>query len=485
MIAARLVFPALRWRGRSVEKVWREVRRNLDLGVGGFVVFGGSVSGMRELVSRVAEREGRPILFAADLERGAGQQLEEATPLPPAAALATLGETALLEVARITAQEAASAGIGWVLAPVADLDVEPANPVVGTRAFGSHAASVADQVRAWVTAAQEEGVHACAKHFPGHGRTTADSHTELPEVKLSRATLEADLAPFRAAIEAGVSSIMMAHVSYPALDPSGAPASMSREIIRLLRRELGFKGIVATDAFIMEAVTASGLSESEAAVEAIRAGCDVVLYPSSTEETVAALDAALDAKRLDRRRLERSIERIETAARTADLAVEELLPVSSHARALRLATSAIQLLRGTLPDIRPGQIVRLHIVDDDVITLPEAVAGPGSAPPDRSRLTEGLKSRGAAIIQPSSHAPALDLVAVFSDVKGWKRRSWLAPERAREVNYILEGAFDATVVLFGHPRLAAQLAAAENLLCAWSGDPLMQDAVAEHLVGST
>ena len=293
MNPARLVFPALRWGDRAPDEVWPEVRRHIDLGVGGFVVFGGSVAAMRELLARVPQHTDRPLLFASDLERGAGQQLRDATPLPPPAALATMADSALEDAARITAREAAAAGIGWVLAPVADLDIEPANPIVGTRAFGAKAASVSDRVRSWVQSAQAEGASACAKHFPGHGRTTVDSHAELPVVSATREELEADLAPFRAAIDAGVRSVMMAHVAFPELDPTGAPASLSPAIIELLREDLVFDGLVVTDAFIMQAVSGSGRTEEEAAVDAVRAGCDVVLYPGLPESTIAALESAL------------------------------------------------------------------------------------------------------------------------------------------------------------------------------------------------
>lgn len=483
MNAARLVFPAIRWGDRDVERVWREVRRSLDLGVGGFVVFGGSVDGMRELVSRSREREGRRVIFAADLERGAGQQLEGATPLPPAAALAATDAAALLDAARITAQEAAAAGIGWVLAPVADLDVESLNPIVGSRSFGSEPAIVAERVRGWSATVQQEGIHACAKHFPGHGRTTSDSHSELPTVKWTRETLEADLTPFRAAIEAEVTSIMLAHVSYPALDPSGAPASLSRKIVQLLRRELGFDGLIATDALIMGALKTAARSETEAAVEAVRAGCDVLLYPSAPAETVAALESAITAKQLDRRRVARSVERIESAGSSASLAVDGQAAEPSYARALEIATASIQTLVGMPPQLRPERTLRLHTVDDDVVDLPESFAGPGTRGANRGRLAEALRERGAATGGADLQGTADDLVAVFADVKGWKRRSWLAPERASQVNRILERAPDSTVIIFGHPRLAQQLPGARNLLCAWCGDPLMQEAVAEYLLG--
>ncbi len=485
MTPARLIFPVLRWGERDVDAVWPDVRGALDLGVGGFVVFGGSVARMRELTRRAREHAERPLLFAADLERGAGQQLDGATPLPPAAALAGLDEAQLKMAARLTAQEATASGVGWVLAPVADLDVEPENPIVGTRSFGSQAEAVADRVHAWVTAAQAEGVHACAKHFPGHGRTVTDSHAELPEVSAAREVLEDDLAPFRAAVDAGVRSVMLAHVSYPALDPSGAPACVSPAILRLLREDLGFAGIVATDALIMEAVSASGRTEEEAAVEAVKVGCDVLLYPASPEAVLSALESAVESGALERERVAEAVDRVESAARDAARAAgpRELAP--SYARALELATDSVAVLKGSLPRWRLGEHIRLHVVDDDVDTkVPAAVAAPGLLVRDRGVLAEALEARGARLVVANSESDAADLVAIFCEVRGWKGRSGLATETVSAVQRITARAPNALLVIFGHPRLVSQLPAASTVICAWGGDPLMQEAVAERLLSS-
>ncbi|UCC48257.1 MAG: hypothetical protein JSV41_12430 [Gemmatimonadota bacterium] len=482
MTPARLVFPVLRWGSRAPDEVWPDVRAALDLGVGGFVVFGGSMIAMKELVGRALEHAGRPVLFAADLERGAGQQLEGATPLPPPAALASLTDRGLLEAARMTAQEAASAGIGWVLAPMADLDVEPANPIVGTRSFGADPAAVAHVVRVWVRTAQDEGVHACAKHFPGHGRTTADSHAELPVVGATRGDLDADLTPFRAAIEAGVRTIMMAHVVYPHLDPSGAPASLSPPIYRLLRDELGFNGVIASDALIMHAISAAGRSEAEAAVEAVRAGCDALLYPTSADEAVAALSAALDSGALERARVSEAVGRVERLATEARIELDDPVPEPSIAQALELAAASVLPVRGMLPRWWPGQSLRVHVIDDDVVSLPDWLSVPASPPRDRAELSRALERRAARVEDPSYGGPAVDLIAIFSEVRGWKGRAELAPETVSEALKIIEKAPEAAVVLFGHPRLADQLPSAATVVCAWCGDPLMQDAVAERLI---
>jgi beta-glucosidase len=485
MNPARLVFPALRWSGRSVDEVWPEVRSTVELGVGGFVVFGGGVTAMQKLVTQANEHAGRPLLFAADLERGAGQQLAEATPLPPAAALSNLDDQALFEAARLTAQEAASAGISWILGPVADLDVEPANPIIGTRSFGSGVLAVADQVRSWVKAAQAEGVIACAKHFPGHGRTTVDSHQELPVVDVNRQELEHDITAFRAAIEAGVQSIMMAHVAYPTIDPSGKPASLSPEIIGLLREELGFRGLIVTDAMIMEAVSAVGLTPTQATVEAVRAGCDAVLYPSSAEATVVALNEALHDGTLTDDRVGSAVRRIEIVAESVPFVGDDLIPAPSHERALEMAAASVMQVRGTFPELRPAQKVNLQVVDDDAVAIEAApFAGPTGASPDRGVLERALEQRDVAVNDSESGGAGGDLVALFSEVRGWKGRSGLAASTIDEVTRGLDRSFDATLILFGHPRLADQLPAAANVICAWNGDPLMQEAVAARLVGS-
>ena len=176
---------------------------------------------------------------------------------------------AIRRSATVSAIEARSLGINWIYAPDCDIDVEPDNPIIGTRSFGSDPDRVGEYASAWIDACQAEGVLACAKHFPGHGRTKVDSHKTLPRVEESAETLRAtDLVPFRRAIERGVASVMSAHVAFPALDPSGAPATLSRPILtELLRNELGFDGIVVTEALIMGGVLGGG--EGEAGVRAL------------------------------------------------------------------------------------------------------------------------------------------------------------------------------------------------------------------------
>ena len=287
------------------------IDKALALGVGGFILFGGDAERVRALAKELRQKSRVPLLIAADLERGAGQQFAGSTGLPPLSAIASLGDVdAVRRAARLTAREARTLGLNWDLAPVCDLDVVPENPIVGTRSLGSDSRKVAMLAQAWIQACQAEGVLACAKHFPGHGRTRTDSHSGLPVVDATRAELmEHDLAPFRAAIEAGVAGVMTAHVSYPALDASGAPATMSREMLQwLLRQQMRFEGLIVTDAMIMEGAIAEH-GDEEAAIRALDAGCDLLLYPKDLEAVASAIDRAVATHRLDSGRIQASLRR--------------------------------------------------------------------------------------------------------------------------------------------------------------------------------
>ncbi|MGH7658101.1 MAG: glycoside hydrolase family 3 N-terminal domain-containing protein, partial [Gemmatimonadales bacterium] len=206
MNPARLVLPALRWRedgGFAHED--GTIGEALDLGVGGFIVFGGTVASVAELTGELEKRAGRPLLLASDLERGAGQQIRGLAEIPPPRALATLGDPRIAyDAGLLTGSQAREVGLNWVLAPDADLDCEPANPIVQTRAFGDDPEVVARLVDNWVRGCQASGALACVKHYPGHGRTTVDSHAELPTVDAPASALSSeDRVPFNAGIRAG------------------------------------------------------------------------------------------------------------------------------------------------------------------------------------------------------------------------------------------------------------------------------------------
>ncbi|HEX4600259.1 MAG TPA: glycoside hydrolase family 3 N-terminal domain-containing protein, partial [Gemmatimonadales bacterium] len=293
---ARLVFPALRWRRESFGHERAKIDAALAAGVGGFIIFGGTRDAVTTLTGVLREQAGRPLLIGADLERGPAQQVQGLTELPPPAAFGWLDDLDATRTAGIvTGAEARSIGINWAFAPVCDLDLEPRNPIVQTRSFGAAPVRAGEHAAVWIRGLQEHGVLACAKHYPGHGRTTQDSHATLPRVVVPASELQAvDGPPFEYAIRAGVGSVMSAFVAYPRWDRSGRAGSFSPEILGYLRGTLNFGGLIVTDALIMAGASAAQPVPA-ATVTAVAAGCDVLLYPEDFASVVTALDRAVGA----------------------------------------------------------------------------------------------------------------------------------------------------------------------------------------------
>lgn len=475
---AQHVVPRLEWsEGRGFDAS-REVReRGLELGVGGFVLSPAPQDDVRALTKELRTRAKQPLLIAATMERGAGQALIGATGLPPLAAIASLGDAdAVRKAARLTAREARTLGVTWALAPVLDLDLNPDNPIVGSRSFGSDPALVAKLGSAWIEACQQEGVLACAKHFPGHGRTATDSHLERPSVRVTRHELmERDLIPFRAAIKAGVASVMTAHVAFPSLDPAGPPATLSMAIVRVLLRErLGFDGLVVTDSLDMRGLTAT-VSEVDAAVAALFAGCDLVLMPTDLDATVAALNDAIVAGTLDGELLLRSQRRrlkwAQWAAPPSDWRKASTFDVATGNE---LSEKVIAVARGEVAPLSGS--LELFVVDDD--------AGNRKAP-SRDTFATALRASGFVVRDPSPLvAGSTRLVAVFGDVLGGKGRPGYADCTVEAVNRAVEEATGegrrAVIVQFGHPRLAGGFRG-DTLVTTWSGERAMQEASARWL----
>jgi beta-glucosidase-like glycosyl hydrolase len=475
MKLGRLLFPQIRWSDESgFSHESESIERALDAGVGGFIIFGGPAERVKELTNELHANAPHPLLIGADLERGAGQQFRGATSLPPLAAIGVLDdEDVSRRAGELTAREAHALGINWIFAPVADVDLEPRNPIVGTRSFGTRAEDVARQVRAWTQGCHAGGALACAKHFPGHGRTTADSHTELPRVSASRVELEQDLLPFRAAIDAGVDSIMSAHVAFSALDDAHTPATLSHRIItELLREELHFDGIVVTDAMNMAGVLEGGAAS--ATVGAIRAGCDALLFAQDIPGMTRALENAI-GDTLKVARVEQAIARIDAAAQRSVSKLHLTWGGTSDAKwTLDVALRSLRVTRGS-PVIGGDRI--------EVVTIDDDEGGP-HAPPARTVLPHVLAEAGVDVRthhDPDDRLPTI--IAVYADIRAWKGRPGLSAGATEAVQRAVDAARHSTVVLFGHERLASELPG-KNVLTAWGGEPLMQEAAAVWLARS-
>lgn len=480
---AQLLIPVVRW---SPDRGFAEVRPLIDealaLGVGGFQLMGGEQDGVRALAKELQLKSRHPLLIAAELERGAGQQFAGATGLPPVSAITSLNDIeALRRAARLTAREARTMGVNWSLGPVCDLDLLPENPVVGTRALGSDARKVAPLVTAWIESVQAEGVLACAKHFPGLGRATADAHLVLPMVETPADQLkELDLHPFRAAISSGVASVMTSHAAYPALDSSKVPATLSREMLQwLLRQQLKFDNLIVSDELTM-AATCDGRTVAEAAVLALRAGCDVLLDPGELGAALDALEKALDDGTLDPERVKQSVRRRLKWAQWASPPNDWRRPSGADtAWGALLADKVLRIEHGPIPPM--GTVTEVAIVDDD-----EAVHGRRA---DRTGIVEAMRLAGndARIVSaPTAASGGPFVIALFADYLPNKGRVAL---QASTVDLVRELASQAAalsreVVLvgLGDPRFVAQLGMAVPTVLAWSGDRVMQQAAGRGLL---
>ncbi len=478
-----LFYPAIRWDpSHGYEGLRANIDQALEMGVGGFILFGGPSEQVAVLTEELHLRSRIPLLIGADLERGAGQQFAGQTALPPLAAVASLEDIkAVRRSAAVTAREARALGINWIYAPDCDIDVEPENPIIGTRSFGPDPERVAEMASAWIDACQAEGVLACAKHFPGHGRTIVDSHAQLPVVDASAETLRAtDLVPFRRAIETGVASVMSAHIAFPALDPSGAPATLSYAILtELLRTELNFAGLVVTDALIMEGVLGGG--EADAVVRAVAAGCDCLLYLTDLVAAERAISQAVTDGRLSADSIQRSLERRRRWARWATISKQESRPPGDESRwSSELAERVVHLVRGSSPRLpEPWHLV---IVDDDV-------GGPYPAP-SREPLISALREGGVDVSVGGEAAPRgfrATVIVLFGDIRAWKGRPGFSARAREAVQAAISsaGKGPALIVLFSHPRLAKELDVDLPILCAWGGEAVMQRAAARVMLRET
>ena len=342
--AAGLVIPRADARSWH-DSTYRDALYHLiDEGVGGIGVFLGGLDETARMIDDLRTRGGRRLLFAADYEHGLPMRLDGGIAFPRAMALGRTLPGITEHVAAAIAQEARALGVFWNFAPVCDINSDPNNPIINTRSFGETPDTVARHVEAYVRGTQSQRVMACAKHVPGHGDTAVDSHMALPTIAITREVAETrEFLPFRAAIDAGVASLMMGHMLVPFLDPD-RPASLSPKVITdLVRAAWGFDGLVTTDALDMRAITSS-YNAGDAAVLAFEAGNDVLLLPDDPIEAIDALTKALESGRIGTDRLADSECRWEAARRfVRPLPSEPQQPpvdLSSHAHMALLAADA-------------------------------------------------------------------------------------------------------------------------------------------------
>ncbi len=471
-----------------------------------------------------------PLIFAADFERGVAMRLNGATVFPHAMAFGATGNRAdAATLGRITAEEARAIGVQWNFFPVADVNSNPANPIINTRSFGEDPTQAGELVATYIQAARQAGMLTTAKHFPGHGDTATDTHLGVALVGGDRGRLAAvELPPFQRAIAAGVDAVMVAHVVVPALepDPERVATTSPAVVTNLLKRELGFQGIVVTDALDMGALTHHYQGNiGRAAVEALKAGNDLLLIPADLGASYQAVLAAVRGGEVGEAQINASVLKILKAKAAVGLHKARLVDLEQIARQVgkpgniasgeRVAESAITLVRdngrvlplkfqGTpaarlpyQPTVEVSKQTQVVIVSDDL----RGESGRALVREFRARVPDANvhfvdpRTAGALSSQVLADAGQAERVVVAVYVvpvagkvvqaEGTMKNSVeLEPATGALLAQLLQHAADKTVVVsLGNPYLAAEIPGVQNYLCAFSNATVSEVATVKALFG--
>src|SRR5690242_1627499 len=483
-----------------------------DLHVGGFIVIThGSPLGIVKsqayptavLANQLQSKSKLPLLIGADFERGTAMRYDEGTSFPTAMAVAAAGNPKdAYTMGKITALEARATGVQWIYAPDSDVNNNPGNPIINTRSFGENPQRVAEFVSAFVKGVEDNGGLSTAKHFPGHGDTSADSHIDLPVIHANRERLEhLELVPFRAAISSGVSSVMTGHLSVPAIEPdSNTPATLSHNILTgLLRNELGYRGLIVTDAMEMGGITLR-FSPGEAAVRAVAAGVDCVLMPPVPDAAFEALQGAVKSGRISKERLDESVRRILQAKARLGLNTSRLVDVNAlnhrfgsaawQREAQEISDRGVTLLRDAqhrlpLDGTKSSRVLLLAFYAD-----PEPYPGEDLERELRSRFDSVTTLRAdtrfvnASILKlPSPDSYDVAIIAFFVRVSDRKGNVDVPAEQAALAEQVYKTGKPVITVGLGSPYLIERFPQAETWLAAFGISDVAQISVARALFG--
>jgi len=475
-----------------------------DVKVGCVVVSESEVDSLPRLLNELQSLADVPLLVAADMERGMAFRIRRGVvPMPYAMALgAARSEDAARFVGEVAAREGRALGLHWAFAPVADVNNNPANPVINVRSYGEDPELVARLTAAFVAGARAGGLLTTAKHFPGHGDTSEDSHLSLPTVDAARERIEAvELMPFRRAIEAGVDAVMLGHIAVPALDPTGAPATLSHPMTAdVLRHELGFTGLVVTDA--MEMAGARGAWSGEAVVRAVLAGADFILLPRDPEVAVRALVRAVNEGQITVDRIDSSVLRILQTKERVGLNKNRMVDPAAVSRsvgrpedverALDIARRSITVVRnegGVLPLHAEEPLKLLHLVmssdarNDAIQGIPEDELQDRRVSVKTISLGPEVSEETAARIVAQAREFTHVVASCFVRVAASKGTADMSASHARLLRALRDAGPPLIVVSFGSPYLLRQFPEAPVYVCAYGSAESSQRAAVAALFG--
>jgi beta-N-acetylhexosaminidase len=487
------------------DKIRRDV---VQFHVGGVHVHGGDPAAVALMINGMQQAAKVPLLIADNFEGGAGWTFFGATRFPMGMAIGATGDEHLAyDTAKVTAEEGRAIGVNVNFYPVADVNNNPANPIINIRSFGEDPARVAAFVSEYIRGAQENGQMATAKHFPGHGDVATDSHLQMPVLPVPRERLDAlELPPFRAAIAAGVAAVMTAHIDVPALEPEkGLPSTLSRNVLTgLLRDDLHFGGVVFTDSMGMRGIT-SNFKDDEATIRAVEAGADIILGPPNVEVSFNAIKAAVQSGRIPVSRIDDSVRRILHAK--AQIGLDHYKPADVNRLADVVGTKAhrdlaqqitdrsVTLVRDTgkvLPLAPSGEKRILHI------NLLDSRWGWREGPVGRVTSAEMLKrfpnaisiqlddgSTKNEIEMARKMAEMVDAVVItaFIRVAAYKGSIDLAPDQVRFVRDLCALKKPLVFALFGSPYVIQHIPELPSYILTYDTHPGAELAAIKAITG--
>ena len=438
-----------------------------------------------------------PLLVSADLERGASMRLNSTTVFPHAMAFAAAGDLAAVKAeGEITAREARAVGIQWVFYPVADVNNNADNPIINIRSFGENPIEVSKYVDAFIEGAHADKSHlilTTAKHFPGHGDTSTDSHMNLATITADLDRLnKLEFVPFRSAIEHGVDAVMTAHIAVPALDDSGVPATLSSKILTgILREQMGFKGIIVTDALEMGGI-AKGYKSGDAAVKAIQAGADVLLMPTDPHAAIEAVVAAVHSGKISKKRLDDSVLRVLSAKAkvglntqsTVDLeqVMEVLNSPESNVVAQAVADRSVTIVKnGTVPLSDPAKACYIALAE-----ARNSVEGQVFAAEVKKRAPSAQVTIFDVTTPPDEMLSAgceNTVVAAFVSVSAYKGNVSLGGSFPSLLERLIGSGKPVTLVALGNPYLLRNYTGVTSYMTTYSTVPPAEIAAVKVLFG--
>lgn len=479
---------------------WKHYLRLVsELQIGGITFFQGNVPGQLLYTQMLQEAATIPLLVAQDAENGIGMRLPDATVLPHMMAVGATGNPRnAYDASEVTARESRALGVHHVFAPVCDVNNNPSNPIINIRSFGSDPKRVSDFVDQAVKGLQDNRVIATAKHFPGHGDTSIDTHLSLAELPFGRDRLDQlELVPFRAAFAAGVRSVMVGHLAVPELDPTGVPASLSKRIVSdLLRKDLAYDGLIVTDALDMQAIT-NTYGASEAAVMAIEAGVDMLVLAANEFDAVDAVEAAVESGRIAEGRINDSVRRVlrekvwAGAIDAEALSTEKVLTTVASEVHLgtsnRIAEEAVARMDSLGAEMSSAldDLVVVPFVDDACTTYVETLKscfGPGVT------FLEPVVSAQAghrhdSIVERVRSASSV-LIPVYIRVRSYSGSIAFPPDVVALIKDIATSHKSAIVASLGSPYFLGELEGVECFkLATFSTVPASERALAQVLLG--